>query len=74
MKGILLITAGVAAGFLIAHAVSRTPEGKRFFDDVDSRARAFGFAVADGYKTREVELLAAVSVADDVVSDLTRHR
>ena len=74
MKGILLLTAGVAAGFLIAHAVSRTPEGKRFFDDIDSRARQFGSAVADGYKTREVELLAAVSVVDDDVSDPTRIR
>ena len=74
MKGLLLLIAGVAAGFLIAHTVSKTPEGKRFFADVDSRAREFGSAVVDGYKTREAELFAAVAEADDVISDITRSR
>jgi hypothetical protein len=74
MKGILLLAVGVAAGFIVAHQVSKTPEGKKFFDDVDSRAREFGSAVVDGYKAREAELRAAVAEAEDVIADLKRSR
>lgn len=70
MKGILLLAVGVAAGFVVAHQVAKTPEGKKFFDDVDSKAREFGSAVVDGYKTREAELRAAVAEAQDVIADL----
>ena len=56
MKGLLLLTAGVAAGFVIAHQVSKTPEGQKFFADVDKKAREFGDAVVTGYKSREAEL------------------
>ena len=72
MKGALLLIAGVAIGFVVAHQVSRTPEGKQFFDDVDSKAREFGTAVVDGYKAREAELRAAVAEAEDVIADLRR--
>jgi len=74
MKGILLLAVGVAAGFVLAHQVAKTPEGKRFFDDVDSKAREFGSAVVDGYKAREAELRAAVAEAEDVIADLKRSR
>lgn len=74
MKGLLLLVAGVAVGFVVAHQVSRTPEGKQFFDDVDSKAREFGSAVIDGYKAREAELRAAVAEAEDVIADLKRSR
>jgi hypothetical protein len=70
MKGILLLAIGVAAGFIVAHEVAKTPEGKRFFDDIDSKAREFGSAVVDGYKAREAELRAAVEEAEDVMNDL----
>ena len=70
MKSILLLAVGVAAGFVVAHQVAKTPEGKKFFDDVDSKAREFGSAVIDGYKAREAELLAAVAEAEDVIADL----
>lgn len=70
MKGILLLAVGVAAGFIVAHQVAKTPEGKKFFDDVDSKAREFGSAVIDGYKAREAELRAAVAEAEDVIADL----
>ncbi len=66
MKGVILLAVGVAAGFVAAHYVSKTPQGKQFFDDIDARARDFGDAVVDGYKTREAELRAA---ADGLVSD-----
>ena len=56
MKGLLLLTVGVAAGFVIAHQVAKTPEGQKFFSDVDKKAREFGDAVVSGYKSREAEL------------------
>ena len=74
MKSIILLAVGVAAGFLVAHQVSKTPQGKQFFDDVDSKAREFGSAVVDGYKAREAELRAAVAEAEDVFADLKRSR
>jgi len=74
MKSIILLAVGVAAGFLVAHQVSKTPQGKQFFDDVDSKAREFGSAVVDGYKAREAELRAAVAEAEDVIADLKRSR
>lgn len=74
MKGIILLAVGVAAGFVVAHQVSKTPEGKKFFDDVDSKAKEFSSAVVDGYKAREAELRAAVAEAEDVIADLKRSR
>jgi hypothetical protein len=74
MKGILLLAIGVVAGFVVAHQVAKTPEGKRFFEDVDTKAREFGSAVVDGYKAREAELRAAVADAEDVIADLKRSR
>jgi hypothetical protein len=73
MKGALLLLAGVAIGFVVAHQVAKTPEGKKFFEDVDSKAREFGQAVVDGYKTREAELRQAVAEAEDALADLTRR-
>lgn len=70
MKGLLLLAVGAVAGFVIAHQVAKTPEGKKFFEDVDSKAREFGSAVVDGYKAREAELRAAVAEAEDVIADL----
>ncbi|MEJ1230614.1 MAG: hypothetical protein WDM88_08490 [Galbitalea sp.] len=56
MKNILLLIIGVGAGFVIAHQVSKTPRGRQFFDDVDSKAREFSAALVDGYRAREAEL------------------
>jgi hypothetical protein len=56
MKNILLLIIGVGAGFAIAHQVSKTPAGKKFFEDVDSRAKEFSAALIDGYRAREAEL------------------
>lgn len=73
MKGLLLLVVGAAAGFVIAHQVAKTPQGKQFFDEVDAKAREFGSAVVDGYKAREAELRAAVAEAEDVIADLKRR-
>lgn len=45
---------GVAAGFVAAHFVNQTPEGRRFFDRVNRGAREFGDAVVHGYYGAEV--------------------
>jgi len=67
MKNIVLLIAGIGIGFLAAHQVARTPQGKQFFDDVDAKAREFGGAVVDGYKQREAELRAVVAEAEDAL-------
>ncbi|MDJ0335206.1 hypothetical protein QMG83_08205 [Salinibacterium sp. G-O1] len=74
MKSLVLVLVGVAVGFLVAHTMAKTPEGKQFFADVDSRAREFGRAVVDGYKARESELRSAVSDAEDLIADIQRSR
>jgi hypothetical protein len=65
MKGLLLLIAGIGVGFIAAHQVAKSPQGKQFFDEVDSKAREFGGALVDGYKQREAELRAAVAKSDD---------
>ena len=65
MKGLLLLVAGIGVGFIAAHQVSKSPQGKQFFDEVDTKAREFGGALVDGYKQREAELRAAVAKSDD---------
>jgi len=65
MKGLLLLVAGIGVGFIAAHQIAKSPQGKQFFDEVDSKAREFGGALVDGYKQREAELRAAVAKSDD---------
>ena len=70
MKNVLFLIAGVAVGFVVAHQVAKTPQGKAFFDDIDRKAREFGDAVVDGYRERESELRAAVADAEEAIADL----
>lgn len=65
MRGFLMLVAGIGIGFIAAHQVAKSPQGKQFFDEVDSKAREFGGALVDGYKQREAELRAAVAKSDD---------
>ena len=58
MKSILWFTVGVAAGFVVAHQVNQTKQGRDFFSTVDAKARAFGTAIAEGYHARDAELRA----------------
>jgi hypothetical protein len=73
MKGLLLLIVGAAAGFGIAHQVAKTPQGKQFFDNVDAKAKEFGDAVVDGYRSREAELRTAMSDAQAAVVDITKR-
>ena len=63
MKNVLWLIVGVGVGFVAAHQIAKTPQGKQFFDDVNAKAHDFGDAVVDGYKQREAELRAAI---DDI--------
>lgn len=73
MKKVLWLTIGVVAGFVAAHYVSKTPQGKHFLDEVDAKTREFSGAVVDGYKARESELKAAVATAEEAISDLSKR-
>jgi hypothetical protein len=73
MKSAFWLVVGVAIGFFAAHQVAKTPQGKEFFDGVDSKAREFGGAIVDGYKQREAELKSVISDAEDIISDLTNR-
>lgn len=73
MKNAVWLVLGITVGFIAAHQVARTPQGRQFFDEVDSKAREFGSAVIDGYKQREAELRAAVAEAEDTIADLSNR-
>jgi len=73
MKSALWLVIGVGVGFIAAHQVSKTPEGKKFFDDVDDKAREFGSVVVEGYKAREAELRAAMAEAEGIIADLSKR-
>jgi hypothetical protein len=56
MGKVFWLIVGVGVGFVVAHQVNKTPEGRKFFEDVDSKAREFADAVVEGYRAREAEL------------------
>ncbi len=63
MRRLTWLIAGIALGFVAAHFVNQTPEGRRFFDRVGRGAREFSDAVAAGYREVEEEFSEAL---DDV--------
>jgi hypothetical protein len=71
MKSFIWLVVGVAGGFVVAHQLNKTEQGKRFFEELDQKARDFGAAVADGYHAREAELRDAVSDAAETIADLS---
>ncbi len=74
MRKLLWLVVGVGVGFVAAHQLNKTPEGRKFFEDVDAKAREFGSAVVDGYKSREAELRAAVADAEDAIADFAKRQ
>ncbi|WP_374948002.1 hypothetical protein [Agreia sp.] len=61
MKRISWLVLGVAIGFVVAHQVNQTSEGKKFFSDLDTRSKGFTESIVDGYRERESELRAVLS-------------
>ena len=70
MGKLIALVIGVAAGFVIAHQVSKTERGKQFFDDVDARAKDFSDALVEGYRAREADLRSAIADARDAIDGL----
>ena len=64
MKNFFWLVIGVAGGFVVAHNLNKTHQGKQFFAELDAKAREFGEAISDGYRRREAELRAAIGDAD----------
>jgi len=64
MKKLFWLIIGIGVGFIAAHFVARNPQGKQFFDDVDSKAHQFVAAIVDGYRDREAELSGTPADAD----------
>mgnify|MGYP001766992630 CR=1 FL=1 len=69
MRRLSWLIVGVALGFVAAHFVNQTPEGRRFFERVNRGAREFGDAVAAGYHEVEEEFSEAL---DDVERRLAK--
>jgi hypothetical protein len=74
MKTFIWFIVGVGAGFVVAHEVNKTQQGKAFFADLDAKAREFGEAISDGYHQREAELRAALGGADDSADAADAYR
>ena len=58
VKSILWFAVGVAVGFVAAHQLNQSKQGREFFSSIDAKARAFGNAIAEGYHERDAELRA----------------
>lgn len=67
MRKLMWLLSGVALGFVAAHFVNRTPEGRRFFDRLNRGVDEFGRAFAAGY--HDVEAQATGEGAADTPSD-----
>ena len=72
MKSFTWFTIGVIGGFAIAHQLNKTEQGKRFFEELDQKARDFGTAVSEGYHAREAELRDAVADATETIAEFSR--
>jgi hypothetical protein len=64
MKSATVLLVGVALGFAVAHAVNKTPEGKRFLEGVDARFEDVRAAAVEGFRTRNAEVRALAAEAD----------
>ena len=77
MKNAFWLIVGILTGFVAAHLVANDARGKKFFDDVDSKAKQFTAAIVDGYKDREAELRSTVegivADADEAIADATKR-
>lgn len=72
MKKILWLVLGVAIGFVVAHQVNQTAEGRRFFSDLDKRTKGFTESIVDGYRERESELRAVLGDAGEALSSTVK--
>ena len=71
MRKLLWLFWGVVIGFVAAHFVNQTPEGRRFFGRVNRGVEEFGRAFRAGYQEGEAE---ADELADDLEQALRAAR
>nr|WP_243848637.1 hypothetical protein [Lysinibacter cavernae] len=64
------LVSGVVAGFVIAHYVNKSPEGRRFFEEIEQGRREFADAVNRGYQSREAELGSALDDVENRIKNL----
>lgn len=70
MRKLATLIVGIALGFVAAHLVNQTPEGRRFFERINRGAREFGGAVAEGYRVAEEEFSEALDDVERRLSEL----
>ena len=74
MRKLMWLLGGAALGFVAAHFVNQTPEGRRFFDRVNRGAEELGRAIAAGYHEAESGVAEAIDEVEDALRDLPdRH-
>lgn len=56
MKYVVAILVGVGLGFLVAHKVSQTEQGRAFLARVDATTKDLTDAVVEGYRQREAQI------------------
>lgn len=71
MRKFKWLVGGIVIGFIAAHFVSQSPEGRRFFDRVNQGAREFNDALYEGYRKGDV---GAAEALDDVEQALKTLR
>ncbi|WP_427868773.1 hypothetical protein [Leucobacter luti] len=71
MRKLMWLLWGVVLGFVAAHFVNRSPEGRRFFAQVNRGLDEFGRAFATGYHEAEAE---DDKLADDLEQALRAAR
>lgn len=67
MNKVLWLVFGVAIGFVVAHQVNQTKEGRRFFEELNHKTKEFSDSVVDGYREREAELRTVIGDAGDTL-------
>jgi hypothetical protein len=65
VKKLLWLALGVSLGVVAARRFASTPTGRELVKSVDSRAKEFGDAVSEAYRTRQEELREAIARAED---------
>ena len=71
MGKLLALLWGVVIGFIAAHFVNQTPEGRRFFGRVNRGMEEFSRAFRTGYQEAEAEV---DELADDLEQALRAAR
>jgi hypothetical protein len=65
VKKLLWLTLGVSLGVVVARRFAATPTGQDLLKSIDVRAKEFGDAVSEAYRTRQEELRQAIASAED---------